>query len=661
MPTTPSLGLGSLPPLNPIAAQSPNVVREYLQSRRQQQLAQALMQQGQTPIDYDPRGRISWTQGLAKALQTGLGVWAGNKAIDSTAQAMSDANQATASRFPIGQPQASAQPGTAIPPQLGAGPSPQALAAALDPASQALATGAQSGSLGPTNANAALMNQIQAQQPPDTRANNPTGMAPQLATGPNSPKPDNGMPIGAYTSPIDRQVGSPIPSQMPGTGGSLVMPGMTPQQSMTAYLADPAAYMTELTKRSDQRTEFSKTMISAGIDPSSPQGQQLLADNLRKQNWIAPPTIRAGEGILDPRSGAITTTPSAAPAGFQNVQLADGSWGTIPVRGGTDAITQSTFAGEAGKAPFNLIDTFNPATGAPAKNYAGNVLPLPLAPGGSNGQPPSAAGQPTFNIAGTPQQRAAIFSSIANDPTVDPVSRRAAAAQLQQIQGGIPPQSVADARTNGVQTGPALGQGQGAVNAQDELSKSWAQQQQAHAAAQTNIGLLQSVKGLADSAITGYEPDRRMLLAQLGAYAGLPGQINAATSTDLLNKFSAQLIGNLSQKGMNTDAAREIVQAGTPNSHMQPQAIKDAVDGLIAREKMTQARTGVLQPYALNRDPAGFQATANRFDAIADPRLWQMRSMTPQQLQAFTAKMPAGDAQQLMQKYQAASQMGAFQ
>jgi len=640
MPNAP-LGVPTLPSLNPLAAQNPNVVKEYLTAQRQQQLAQALMQQGMAPIDYDPRGRISWAQGLAKMLQTGLGAWTGSNAIDSTAQAMSDANQAIASRFPSGSP-SSPQGDTSAP-----SPTPST-------AQMALALGAQQGSVGPTNTNASLMDQISAPQPtsnspPTTRAGNPTGMAPPLTSGPT------------YSPPA----AAPAPSSA--SGSSLVMPGMTPQQSIAAYMADPAGYMTELTKRSDNRTDFTKTLVSAGIDPASTQGQQLIADNLRKQNWITPPSIRPGGGIMDPRTGAITTMPGAAPAGFQYVQRPDGSWAAVPVQGGTDAITASAAAGEAGKAPFNLIDTFNPMTGAPTKNYAGNVLPLPAIPGAQSAVAtgsPQAAGAPQFDIGGSPQQRAAIFADIARKAP-DAATRSAALAQLQQIQGGggfaSTPQPVADPRTNGVQTGPGLGQSQGAVNAQDELSKSWAQQQQAHAAAQTNISLLQSVKGLADRAITGYEPDRRMLLAQLGAYVGLPGQIDAATSTDLMNKYSAQLIGSLSQKGMNTDAAREIVQAGTPNSHMQPQAIKDAVDGLIARAQMTQARTGALQPYALNRDPAGFQSTASRFDAIADPRLWQMRNMTPQQLQAFTAKMPASDAQQLMQKYQAASQMGAFQ
>jgi hypothetical protein len=301
-----------------------------------------------------------------------------------------------------------------------------------------------------------------------------------------------------------------------------------------------------------------------------------------------------------------------------------------------------------------------PAVAAPRLSFPAPAPGAPRGGGGGGGGGPA----PQFDIGGSPQQQAAIFADIARNAS-DPATRSAALARLQQIQGGAAPsgapQTFADARTNGVQTGPAIGQSQGAVNAQDELSKAWSSQQQAQAASQTNIGLLQQLKSLADSAVTGYEPAKRQYTAQLGAYLGIPGMDAKASSTDLLDKYSSQLIGSLSQKGMNTDAARDIVMAGTPNSHMQPQAIKDAVDGLIAREQMTQARTGALQSYALSRDPAGFQSAASRFDSIADPRLWQMRNMTPPQLQAFTGRMPAADAQQLMQKYQTVSQMGAFQ
>ena len=425
----------------------------------------------------------------------------------------------------------------------------------------------------------------------------------------------------------------------------------------------PEPYTKALVDRSDNRTDLVKTMLSAGIDPRSPQGQQYANAWLKKEGYIAPVEMRPGGGLMDPQTGSVATMPAAAPGGFQNVRLADGSWGTIPVRGGTDAITQSAGATEAGKAPYSVIDTFNPTTGAPSKNYSGNVLPLPQGSPGTpaQGNAPPTAGAPQFSIGGSPQQQASILTDIARNAT-DPVTRNAALGRLQQIQGGGAP-SAGDARANGVQTGPGLGQSQGAVNAQDELSKTWAQQQQAQSQAQSNVYTLQSLKALADQAITGGggKLDQRALVAKLGAYVGIPGAENAAVSSDMMDKYSAQLVAGLSARGMNTDAARDLVMAGTPNSKMQPQAIKEAVDGLIAREQMTQARTTALQPYALNRDPAGFQSAASRFDAVADPRLWQLRNLNAQQLQAFTAKMPAADAQQLLQRYQAAKQLGVFQ
>ncbi len=639
MPTI-AQGPTPLPSLNPYAASNPDYMTRQYQLQRNQQLAQALTQQGMSPIDYDPRGRISWTQGAAKLASALVGGYMGNSnaveqgKLTATGNALlqrdgfnigggdgpsgitNSASRSTgwaAGSNPL--PNGSDQPAPSQP-----SASPQDLARALAQANQS--------------------------SDPLAALNSSQGW-----TGPNS---SSNPPA----QPPQPSMQSPQSSVQPPTG-PLVMPGMSPQQSYMAYQMDPQGYMQALIGRSDNRTDMTKSLVSMGIDPASQLGRQVMAGWVAKQNYIAPVEMRPGGGLMDPRTGAVTTMPAAAPGGFQNVQLADGSWGTIPVRGGTDAITQSTGAGEAGKAPYQLVDTFN--NGVPGKNFAGNTLPIPQIPSaqaaGSNVQPLA-----TFDLRGTPQQQAAILTDIARNAPDQP-TRNAALARLQQIQGGSPPQSSTGGGANGVQSGPAVGQVQGATNAQDELSKTWAAQQQSHAQAQTNIYTLQSLKALTDRAITGGggKLDQRAMVAKLGAYLGIPGAGDAAVSSDLMDKYSAQLVAGLSARGMSTDAARDLVMAGTPNSKMQPAAIKEAVDGLIAREQMTQARTGALQPYAINRDPAGFQSASSRFDTIADPRLWQMRNMTPQQLQAFTARMPAADAQQLMQKYQAASQMGVFQ
>jgi len=588
---------GPQPSINPFTASSPDYLAAQMDLQRRQALAQALTQEGMSPIEFDPRGRISPWQGISKMASALMGGYMSQQNVQQGAKLQALANALTA------------QGG------FGLGGSDQS------------STGSGSGL------------QI---------SNGPPRQAPSWSSGASGAPADASQP--SANPPVTAS--SHAAAAYGASRGPLVMPGLSPQQSYTQYMMNPDAYTKALIDRSDNRTEFSKTLLSMGVDPSSLLGRQLMADQAAKLNYIAPVEMRAGGGLMDARTGQVQTMPAAAPGGFQNVQLADGSWGTVPVRGGVNAITQSTAAGEAGKAPFQVVDTF--ANGKPGKNYAGNVMQLPSV-GGAPQQAASDSG-PTFNIGGSPQQQAAVLADIARrGPT--PEVRAAAAQRLQAVQAG------STGAANGVQTGPALGESQGAVNAQDELSKTWAQQQQAQTQAQSNIYTLQSLRALADRAITGGGGmfDKREFLARLGAYAGVPGAEQAATSTDLMNKYSSQLIAGLSARGMNTDAARDLVMAGSPNSKMQPGAIKEAVDGLIAREQMAQARTAALQPFADRRDPAGFQRAANSFDAVADPRLWQLRGMSPQQLQAFTAKMPAADAQQLIQKYQAAKQLGIFQ
>lgn len=108
-------------------------------------------------------------------------------------------------------------------------------------------------------------------------------------------------------------------------------------------------------------TDLQKTMRAAGIDPSSTLGKQILQQNIAKSNYIAPVRVTAGGGLQE-ADGTIRTMPAAAPAGYQNVQLADGSWAAVPVQGGTAAVRASHAAQAGGKAQYDLTQVYNPAT-----------------------------------------------------------------------------------------------------------------------------------------------------------------------------------------------------------------------------------------------------------------------------------------------------------
>lgn len=567
----------------------PSVAVDQTALQRSMDLAAALRKQSLTPIDTSNRmagnamSHVSWTEGLAKLMQA------------QQASNIDDANDRD--RLSMATKQSDL-----LRALVGGGASNDSTASTA-----ALAQGAMNGSVGPTNANAARMGQVIAQG---------NGTAPQ--------------------------------------GGGISVTG-DPKRDQMLMMLDPEGYMQSYMKRFDP-TDTQRAAMAAGHQPGSPEYAADMQAGLKKQNFITPTSVRPGGGVLD-ANGNLTTMPAAAPPGYQAVKLADGSWGYTPVQGGAAAITQSTDAAERGKAPFNMVEGFDPATNAPFKDYAGNRLQMPPTGGqpapvpAPQGQSPAPQHYPTeasmrgaanVDMGATPQQ---IDTEIARTKAElvnvkDAPSRQMMLDHITEME-----RQRANLRPPGIQTGPALGQGQAATNAQNEISTAWTNQQTAHQSAQTNVALLTQMRDLADKAVTGVDADRRTFIAKLGAFAGIKSMDETATASDLLNKYSSQIIAGLAQKGgMSTDAARDLVMAGTPNSHMQAGAIKEAINGLQSRELLTQARTEVLRPYANQRDPVGFQNAATAFDKVADPRVWQWMSIKdPKEKAAFAAKVYSTD------------------
>jgi hypothetical protein len=140
----------------------------------------------------------------------------------------------------------------------------------------------------------------------------------------------------------------------------------------------------------------------------------------------------------------------------------------------------------------------------------------------------------------------------------------------------------------------------------------------------------------------------------------VPGAQDAKTATDLLDKYSNQIIAKLGQGGLGTDAARSIISAGNPNAHMTVPAIQEAVRNLSGQYQMVQAKTGVLQQFANSNDPAGYTKAESTFDKNADPRIWEYQSIQdPAARQQFAAKVLKQDPK-FGQKIQALEQLGAF-
>lgn len=200
-----------------------------------------------------------------------------------------------------------------------------------------------------------------------------------------------------------------------------------------------------------------------------------------------------------------------------------------------------------------------------------------------------------------------------------------------------------------------------ATGAVKQMQDRWGQLRDQNTSAQTVISQLQNISQLAPAAITGAEADRRAYANGLLSLAGLPSAENAKTATDLLDKYSNQIIAKLGQGGLGTDAARAIVAAGNPNSHMTVQAIQEAVRNLTGQYQMVQAKTGLLQQFANSNDAAGYTRAESQFDKNADPRIWEWQSIQdPAERQKFALKVSKQDPK-FNQKIKTLEQLGAFQ
>ena len=175
-------------------------------------------------------------------------------------------------------------------------------------------------------------------------------------------------------------------------------------------------------------------------------------------------------------------------------------------------------------------------------------------------------------------------------------------------------------------------------------------------------GLTKTIEGLAPSAFTGPGGDKKQYMAGIlrGFHINATG--DAQTDTNLLNKAMAQL--NISTPA-GTDAARALVEAGQPNSHMDPDAIKEAAGTLRGQVMMNQAERNFLQTTRLSNrgagDPQAYQEGRQQFEASADPRIWQYQDLAksnPAAARAFIARQP--DKADLVRKAGALEQMGFF-
>ena len=237
-----------------------------------------------------------------------------------------------------------------------------------------------------------------------------------------------------------------------------------------------------------------------------------------------------------------------------------------------------------------------------------------------------------------PAARAALVREISQLP-------KSAAAVGSQLYGAAPPGTETNADLNA-----------------KEISKKWGSQIEAHQQAQTTNSYLDNIEQVAKQAKAGPFSDK-VAFANALAAPFVTAADQSLTAKQLLDKYSNQITARLGQGGLATDAARELIKGAYPNSTMTPAAIAEASANLRGANGMIQARTELLRPIASQRTPeanAAYDAAATKFDELADPRLFQLKSMNPMAAQKYIQALPENVRADLQRRAAALKQMGVF-
>ena len=595
---------------NPILDQNQAYIMAQLKAQRAAQLADMMTNEGASPIQYDQRGAISPYQGLAKMLQAYTG---GKMSADSMKQQV-DARALGAQLMgqAYGMPQT---PGASNVAPVPAGPGS---AQAIPPDTpQGFTPPADKPQMAPQGLAAALQGGV---QPGNATAMNPYGAPPALVMMAAQGDPAAKAQLETFLK-NQEQTPEIKNSRDPNIGG-MVMNNLTTQN------------MSEIA-----RLQLARKLVPDG----SPQAQQ-LDDAISKANYIAPVDAKPGSPVLDPR----TMQPKFfAPKTADGINLdfsnpLSPTAAAIPGYAGANAQIQG--AEQAAKQANTVFTGVQGPNGAPVAGY-GNAL----FGGQGAAQSPQQQGAQWTGGQLSPQNMQALQAAA---QAGNPDAQAALAAYQRSEQGQAKPGVIAGAD-------PTLQTAR--TNQQNNMAEKWKPLNDAVSNAQTVNSRLDTIKDLANKANTGQFADRMQFVNSLLSFAGSEKATDAVTAKTLLDKNANQIVAQLGQGGLATDAARAIVGAAYPNSHMPKEAIAEASDNLKAANQMQIAKAKVLQPHYLSNNPEAYQQAESQFNAAADPRIFQWKSMAsnPAAQAAYAKKLMAQDPS-IVERIHTLDQIGAL-
>lgn len=575
---------------NTMALVAPDLAAQQMRLARQQQMADYLRQQSLTPMgDTQYISGSGPTIAVKRSPMEGmaklLGAYLAKNQQDDIDQQQLSLNQGYAQRM--------AQ-------LLGGGAPSGSPAPSQDNVSTALGQGAQAGSIGPTNDNAALLDALNSQPAPQP----PAQQAPQSQFG------------------MANLLRGQVIGQMGGEPAA-------------------AAYWKQY-----EPTDFTKLLISSGIDPASPLGKQIMQQQIAKQNNIPLQAGRPGAPMYDAQGNIVAMAPkipdNAVPQ-IVNGRVA----GVSPLPGSAGVEQMNAYAGAAGKNQAEPITAYNGA-----QPVFTNKLDAALGGGAGN----AGSGLDLSKL--TPQQ-------------IQVLQRQDPTAFANGVASFASSQNSAQQLTPGMEAGKGAFLDKQAAAAGDRVNatRSFA------ADSPMRVNVLDNLLNLSQQGVqTGPTADWtnkfKGVVASLPGADSVPGVKNFKGEVSDYQEFKKFAMQNAQRAwqaagGTGTDAQLEASIDSNLNAKLFPQAVQTIAKWAKAGELAAQSKANAQDSWLSSR--GNTPASQGQFESAwrnnLDPRLYQLRVMAPAEAQDYVNNLKQRDPQgynTLMQKAQQLKQLGGL-
>jgi hypothetical protein len=357
---------------------SGQALQDQIAMMRQQQLAQMMEQQAFQPIQsVNPNSKLSPLQGLTKMLEA----YTAGKAYNKSDEMMVQSNQ---------------RQNALLDQLVGLGPT----SAARGP----VASQPQQSADVPSSVGAAMGG---------------GGDVPQTLSGALAPTP-SGSGGGSGGPALPSLTGDPVHDRV--MIGSLGLPKYA-----------------ELAAAQYAPTDFVKSLIAAGIDPKSRDGQMAILQNLQKQNYTAPNMVRPGSVLVDPYSRQPVFQNPNLPEGAQATWGANGMPNNVQMLpGATQAIQGAEQAQQTGRTLGGVVQVPQAGGGPPMPVMGSQYFPGQQPAGAQAPPAPSAA--PAAGA--SPAAPTPVGSAPASGPTPPPTPEQKQPSYWEGVNKFQPPTGI---------------------------------------------------------------------------------------------------------------------------------------------------------------------------------------------------------------------------